>query len=438
VKKSAVISALLMVVVVLSLQVPTAYPSEADEKAELYDFLSSESDANAKLFSFLSDVVGLDLTKYGVVPPEVVPPGFEGLSPLEFYKKSAENVSALPPVNFTLDDRFGGLVEEEVRSFDFEYNNSKFDVMSIAYNGHISFLKLYHYREEDYVYSEPQPDDVLGRAKKILQRYQTFASQNYGKDVSYVVPMLDVLNSVDDLSPAEFTVGNVTFQVSEDGNTTRIKWIYTEGDVVMDWKRVDLDFRYGAFESFHDMWGLYNVSGLSEISSEEAFQTALEAAQQHEIRVGYEDNETEVVQVPDLSNAFYQEYFSMVPFRHSEDKFPSRLERDPLTLYPYWQYYFYFNETIAGNSGVQVGVWGDTGELIYCSGFGYYGTWGTNDEQQNNEQTTDEQKQVNPLTPLTLAVAVALITAPILLIASVELRHKKRNANNEKPSNNEP
>ena len=421
-KKSAMMITLLMVIVFLSLHVSPAYPSESNDAEELYEFLSSESDANAKLFDFLSDVVGLDLTKYVVVPPSVVPPGFEGLSPLEYFKKLSENVSTqLPSLNFTLDDSFGGLVEVATPSFDIEYNESRIHVMGIFYNGHMNFLKITSYDEEDYVYSEAQPTDTLGRAKVILQRYQTFFQRNYGKDASYLVHMLDILNNVDDLLPTEFTEGNVTFQVSKDGNETRIKWIYTEGDVVMDWKRVDIDFRYGAFESFHDTWGLYSVSGLSEISSEEAFQIALDAAQQHEIHVGYEDRETEIVKVPDLSDAFYQEYFSMVPFRYSEDKFPNRIERDPLTLYPYWQYYFYFNETIAGNSGIQVGVWGDTSEIIYCSGFGYLGSLET-----DPEQPSDEQKQVSPSAPLTLAVALALIVAPILLIVSVELGHKKR------------
>jgi hypothetical protein len=371
-RKAALFSVLVLVFFLF--QLPTAYSSESDENAELYEFLSSESPANAKLFDFISNVVGLDLTKYSVTPPSVVPPGFEDLSPLEFYKKLSEYVSTLPPVNVTRFDPFGGLVEEESPSFDFEYNNSTFDAMSIFYNGHMNFLKITSYDEEDYFYSEPQPADTLGRAKVILQRYQTFFQRNYGKDASYIVPMLDILNSVNDLSPTEFTEGNVTFQVSKDGNETRIKWIYTEADVVMDWKRVDMDFRYGAFESFHDTWGLYSVSGLSEISSEEAFQIALEAAQNHEFRISSENGTIEAVKVPDLSNAFYQEYFSMVPFRYSEDKFPSRIERDPLTLYPFWQYYFYFNETILGNDGIQVGVWGDTSELVYCSGFGHLGT----------------------------------------------------------------
>ena len=87
---------LALVFVLLLLLTPCAYSSETSENEELYEFLSNESPAYAKLFDFLSDVVQLDLTKYGVVPPEHVPPGFEGLSPLEFYKQLSEYVSTLP------------------------------------------------------------------------------------------------------------------------------------------------------------------------------------------------------------------------------------------------------------------------------------------------------------------------------------------------------
>jgi len=435
----------MLVLVFLLLQVPNAHSSESTANEELYEFLSSESPANAKLFDFLSNVVGLDLTKYAVVPPSVVPPGFEGLDPLEFYKKLSEHVSTqLPSSNFTRDDLFGGLVEEEVPSFDFEYNNNKIHVMSIFYNGHMGYLGLTYYGQEDYVYSEPQPTDILSRAERILQRYQTFASQNYDKDTSYVVPMLNVLSSVSDLSPKEFTEGNITFQVSKNGDKTRINWIYTEGGISMNWKRLSIEFCNNTFESFRDTWGLYSVSGLSKISSEESVQIALEAAQQLEIRIGHEDRETEIVKVPDLSNAPYDVNLYMVPFRFQERDFPSNMTRDPLTLYPYWQLHFYFNESIAGNVGVQVGVWGDTGEIIYCSGHGYLGASGPPNEQditrllpddqlleEQSQLNSDdlplgEQNQPNPLTPSTLAVAVSLAAVPIILISAIALRRKNR------------
>jgi len=79
--------------------------------------------------------------------------------------------------------------------------------------------------------------------------------------------MLNVLSSVSDLSPKEFTEGNITFQVSKNGDKTRINWIYTEGGISMNWKRLSIEFCNNTFESFRDTWGLYSVSGLSKISS---------------------------------------------------------------------------------------------------------------------------------------------------------------------------
>ena len=323
---------LVLVLVLLLLHVPNVY--------------SEESTVEDKFSDFLSSVVGLDLTKYTSLQPT-------------------------PPPNPEYPEEFGGLVEQIVLSPNFEYNGTNFGTMGIFYNGHMSSLKLYYYGQEDYVYSEPQPPDILSRAKGIIQRYQTFASQNYDKDTSYLVPMLNILNGVDDVSPTEFTEGNVTFRISKDGDKTRIEWIYTEGDFLVDWKRVDIKFRYNAFESFHDMWGLYSIGGLSAISSEDFVQIAQEAAQNYELRIGHENGTIETVKVPDLSNASYSVSLTMVPYRFIDDYNPSQIERDPLTLYPYWAVLFYFNETIAGVEGMQVGVWGDTGEILYCSGFGY-------------------------------------------------------------------
>jgi len=426
VKKLALMIILLMVVVFLSLQVSTAY--------------SSESTAEDKASDFLSSVVGLDLTKYSFVPP-ALPLGYEDMNWTEFISELEEK-----GLDYLIPSKFSGLVEEENISYDIECNESRIHIMGIFYNGHMAFLEISPQSSQflgeqnqtnppddqplgDYVYSEPPPTDLLDYTKRILQRYQTFISQNYAKDGSYVVPMLNVLSSVSDLSPTEITEGNITFQVSKNGDRTRIKWIYTEGGISMSYKRVGIAFCNNTFESFRDTWGLYSVSGLSEISSEEAVQIALEAAQNCELRIGHEDRETEIVKVPDLSNAPYDVNLYMVPFRYQERDIPSEMSRDPLTLYPYWQLHFYFNESIAGNVGVQVGVWGDTGEIIYCSGFGYLGSSGTTNEQDTTEQPPDdqpldEQKQLNPLNPSTLAAAVGIIAAPIVLMSVIALGRK--------------
>jgi len=301
--------------------------------------------------------------------------------------------------------------------------------MSIFYNGHMASLKINS--QDAYVYSESQPTDILNQTKSIIQKYQTFASQNYATDASYLVPMQNLLSSVDDLSPKEITNGNVNFQVSKDGDNTRIQWIYTEDGVLMKYKRLDIEFRNNTFVSFRDTWGLYSVSGLSVISSEEAVQIALEAAQNCELRIGHEDRETEIVKPPDLSNAPYDVSLTMVPYRYLDYHIPSKMPRDPLTLYPYWQVHFYFNESIAGNTGIQVGVWGDTREIVYCSGFGYLGSSGMPNEQDItglplDDQPLDEQKQLNPFNPSTLAVAVSIAVVLIVSISVIALRRKNR------------
>ncbi len=301
---------------------------------------------------FLSTVVGLDMTKYSLDLPSP-PPGYDN-RPLP-----------TPAISDPAD--MDGL-DVEGPSYDFKSEEDTLETMSMFYNGHLKSLKIYS--RDTYVYSVSPPTDIRDQANDLLQRYQTFLSQNYDIDGSFIVPMQNVLNSVDELSPTSVTVGNINFQVSESGDKTRLQWIYTEGSIVMERKRVELEFRDNIFVSFMDTWSLYKVSGLSVISSEEATAIALEAAQKVELHVGYANGTSETVKVPDLSNAPYDVNFAMLPYRGAEEDFPSKIARDPLTLYPYWQFHFYFGEKIGGCIGVQVGVWGDTKEIIYASGYG--------------------------------------------------------------------
>jgi hypothetical protein len=405
-KRLVISTALIAIFASTTTQMPIAY--------------SSESTLEAKQFDFLSNVVGLDLAKYTIIPP-TFPPGYEDANITEVLSDRAEK--GLPSSSYP--SKFGGLVKEEALSYDLEYNVSKIDVMSIFYNGQMVFLDIDH--QDDYVYSEVPSTDLLSQAENILQRYQTFASQWYADDASYLVSMNNVLRNIEELSLVDVTDGNVNFQISKDGNNTLIQWVYTEGGISMDWKRVSIEFCNNAFESFVDTWGFYSVSGLSKISSEEAFQIALEAAQNYEFNLTGEKGEIVARKVPDLSNAFYQEYFTMVPFRYGEDKLPSRIERDPLTLYPFWQYYFYFNETILGYDGVQVGVWGDTSELVYYSGFGYYGTFDIPNEQDTSSQSLANQQPEDTLNLSTLVIAASLVAVSILSIFAIILHRKKRN-----------
>jgi len=318
---------------------------------------SAELTADEKALEFLSSVVGLDLAKYTLTSPTPPP----------------------DRATYSYPPELCGLVKQETSSYDFEADGNKITTNGIFFNGQMGFFKIYT-MSGAYIYAEPPATDLLNQAKTILQRYRAYATQVYDTDNSYLEPMQNMLNSISDLSPANITVGNVNFQVSENENRTLIQWIYTENGVSMKYKRLELAFRNNAFESIIDNWRIYSVGGLSVINSEEAYKLALDAAQNCEFRI-VNDQVNEVVTLPDLSDAGYQMWFNMVPYRNETSDMPSKIARDPLTLYPYWQFYFYFKEEIGGYSGIQVGIWGDTKEIIYCSGFGFYGTSGPTNEE---------------------------------------------------------
>jgi hypothetical protein len=292
------------------------------------------------------------------------------------------------------------------------------------------------------IFIEPPSIDLLVQAKNLLQKYSTFKAK-YCEDNSFLVPMQDILNNLGSLSPKEITVGNINFQVIEKTNKTRIIWYYTaEGVPASAWKRVEIELRGNVFESFQDSWSIFKVSGPSAISSEEAVRIASEAAKKLELRAGNENGTIRNVKVPDLSNASYDVDYFMYPYTPQEDHFPSRLLRDPLTIYPNYQIHFYFEEKIAGCSGVQVGVWGDTGEVLYCSGYGYLGTFGLPDNQDaeqapSNEdavqtpdnQVVDENEQTELsrlLNLVTIAVAVGIVIFVVMMVVVVVLRRKNR------------
>ena len=368
---------------------------------------SAELTADDKANEFLTSVVGLDLTKYTVISPTPPP----------------------DRATYTYPPELCGIVKQETSSFDFEADGNKISTQAIFYNGQMSFFKIYTL-SGSYVYAEPPAPDLLNQAKTVLQRYQAYATRVYDTDNLYLEPMQNILDNISDLSPANITVGNVNFQVSENENKTLIQWIYTENGVSMKYKRLALAFRNNAFESIIDNWRIYSVGAFSVINSEEAYKLALETAQNCEFRI-VNDQVNEVVMLPDLSDAGYQMWFTMLPYRNETSDMPSKIARDPLKLYPYWQFYFYFpSGEIGGYSGIQVGIWGDTKEIIYCSGFGFYGTSNpTSDEYLSpllTEEPSEEQQQEQPalLDPLALAAAISLAAVFTILISVVALRRK--------------
>ena len=56
--------------------------------------------------------------------------------------------------------------------------------------------------------------------------------------------------------------------------------------------------------------------------------------------------------------------------------FPSNITRDALSLYPVWTMIFYYGQPISDAQGVQVGVYGDTGQVLFCTPYILLGNYG--------------------------------------------------------------
>lgn len=249
--------------------------------------------------------------------------------------------------------------------------------------------------------------------------------------------MLDSLTSNNCFNNSEFTKGNLTFHYSQNGEKSLLEWIYTLEDVEIEYKRVSIAFHNNIFESFHDTWGLYNVSGLNTISFENAVRGVLAAAQKGELRRTYTDPGTGYVNISELVDTRYSVSLMMTPFRFDDYSFSSKISRDPLTIYPQFHIYFYFNNRTSGSQGLDLLVWGDTGEVRYCTdvGKGFYGNgpiYDTNTLLQNPEpiedqgsSASDEQTgEENVLDPYALPVVGGLLVVSVISISVFALKHK--------------
>ena len=348
---------LITALIMASLAVTTANITSAD--------LTASNKLN-QTTNFLSTVVGLDMSKYSLMTPTYQPEN-----------NTNQALTGTEPPNVTLP--LSNPADVNGFNVDGSYNKFKSDnvtltTLSIFYNEQLAFVYLYPSNNSySYIYANTPETDVTTQANNLLTRYETLISQKSAADSTFLESMKNVLNSANTKSSANVTTGNINFQSSQTGNTTRLQWIYTESGITMSNKKLEMDFDNNNLISFIDTWSIYKVGPLNTLSTEEARQIALNAAQNVTLIGTNADGTNETVKPPDLSNAIYQMQFNMLPYRGEDPNFPSKISRDPMTLYPYWQFQFYFKQPVAGSDGIQVGVWGDTSEIIYASGFNYLG-----------------------------------------------------------------
>jgi DNA-binding transcriptional ArsR family regulator len=260
--------------------------------------------------SFLRDVIQLDLTKYYV---------------------------AL--VSNTLESRsdLGGITEE-ILKYSLTSNESSLDVSLRFRNQTLSLYRM-NIIEGSPIYSQPQPTNVLHSTYDLITRYQTFTG------ASYLGEMRSILETVNQITDEETTVGNMKLQMSSEGADTEIRWLYTIDGIDFPTKGILLSFGGNTLEEFTDGYYLYRIGNTKlNISEEEAIAIARE----HAKTVSW-TADGEVVK----NFVVLQEPVETTLWPHP---------REPLELVPYWYVTLHLDKVYPGNvDSIGFGIWADTG-----------------------------------------------------------------------------
>jgi hypothetical protein len=384
IKKFHVAFVLAVVLAFPLLQVPTAY--------------SAEWSAPEKAMSFLTDVVRLDMTKY---------------------KATLVNHRVEYPSDL------GGLAKEYV-DYILESDESKLDVGCVFRNNTLDYCNLYVDKGSP-LYVQPYTN-VLDETKGLLDRYQTYTGASHLQDLQV---MRDMLDTVTEIKPMTSTVGNVKLVIST-GDYASFEWIYTSNGIDAPRKRIGFYFKQGYFWSFKGTWNIYSIGSTDiNVSKEEAIRIAREHAENYTLKI-WTGNWT-VMNFTIVDEPLKAEF--------------SMERREPLTLYPFWHIQLYFDKAYGTSNGIEVGIWADTGEVLFCQATGIAGGPPTGDsttpttvppEEPPTEPSTEPLTETPPadsagktgLDPTLLIIAVPIVLAIIL---GATIYKRKRSTSSKTP-----
>ncbi len=411
---------LVTVIIFLLVTQPTLHFSTAHAETQV-----SDPTAKEKLPAFLTDVLGLDLTQYNITN--------EGFS-------------------VSYPSRFGGVVKEEHLSFTLNFNDYKTTVGSVFNNG-FPWIQIRPLNGSLFYKTQPSKDSLV-EVRNIIQRYQIFAAK-YGINTVDTTAALNLLSSIPDMPQAsegsnfngmsDLALANATSDdMKLEITQTSVAFWYTANGVDVKNRYFGINFGYGAFH-FWDSWNLYHVGSFSSITQDEAQAIALDAAKNLMATqpLGTEHGPelinvtwSSLVDAGMLMISGQSHNFTDMPIAPSDNFYNGNVTRDPLGLYPLWQFVFYFNQSYGDEMGVQVGVWGDTREIAYCDTYGFLGSWppssnpipeSTDNSTQTSKPTdnsteTSEPASQEPFPWLTVA-AVSAVVAAVVAAAAIYLKN---------------
>lgn len=260
------------------------------------------------------------------------------------------------------------------------------------------------------LFAEEMPEDVLEKAKLILDRYRVWFGAEH---VSAMQKMLEEVKVLGNYTKIE---GNMKFWIlcETDPNTREITIIHVyishwEKGIEFYKKRVGVTFAPRELV-FVDTWNLYRVGSAElRVSMEDAVRIAKEAIKNFTYTAADEKGETVVV-----GN------FRVLDEPLYVDLGTDYRGKDYYTLYPFWEVFLCLDTMyLGGVTGLRVLIWADTGEVI---GICPTGGFGAPPPASGRDKETILQNAY-----IIATAAAIIITTPIAIVA-LKKKKLRRNA----------
>jgi hypothetical protein len=316
----------------------------------------SSVSAKDKMPILLSDVFGIDLSKYSISE--------------EGYGTRYE---------------MGGLVEVDGYSCVLvDAKGGSVGVHGTFHNGFPYYISISPRSDGSLYYVIDPPDGSVNAMKSLFERYAVFA-QKYGISTVDKSVALNLFSRAPNNLPASqlfatrVVLDDISLYISKEG--------FGFGSIVngveVPNKSLGLTFVNNKI-TFSDTFGLYEVSSVNVFSSEAEFTSfAFNLAKQFCDSLFSSSEAGDAV--PDWSDMWSDVSLKMISgqqFNHPLNDVllaqgtginTGSAVREASKLYPFWSAIFYFSRPVDNVVGVQVGVWGDTGEVAYCYEYGFLG-----------------------------------------------------------------
>lgn len=345
---------------------------------------AGQENVQEKVLNALRNVAGIDVNKYTV---------------------EVKGYWASPTPGY--EERYRG--EEEIR-LTLESKNSQLSVIAEYLNNHLiyMYISVLDGSSSDVHYVNRLSDDPLVATKQALSRLKEFTGNSVIADMQNIV---ESAKSIEDI--AGKTVGNIKCKVFRDTSmsfvgdescpVSGVYFMYSIKGAESP-KSIGIHFENGVFTGFHDGWDLYVVGSENvKVSREQAIAMAREQAIAAAESGSLEFPSDRVV-VAELS-----------------------LEvRDDFKLYPFW--FVELPLVYAPDLSIygwQLGVWADTGEVLYGHPVGGYGVMPDANNPANSPAPSSDTNATSSLRSVHLLI-IAGIAVTITIVGLIAVMRKKR------------